>query len=110
MARVNNSIKIVSYNCFSIRRRVDIVRGFLKNCDLLLCQEMVLLHENCNILSSFDENFYVLYLACKTADSSSDEGRPIGGFALFYRKSFNLKIESAVPCENFSCYRVTREI
>ena len=31
-----NSLRIASYNCNSVRKRVDIVRSILDNCDILL--------------------------------------------------------------------------
>ena len=45
MALNGETLKIISYNCNSIRSKVDIVRDLLSLCDILLCQEVILLED-----------------------------------------------------------------
>ena len=58
-----HKLKIITYNCFSIRKRVDIIRDLLDKCDILVCQETLLLEneeiEGNNASSPFRENFSI---------------------------------------------------
>ena len=72
------SLRCVTYNCFSIRKKIDIVRTILKGCDILLCQEILLLPDDCNLLSAIDRDFSCFFVASKSS-SISCIGRPIGG-------------------------------
>ena len=40
-----NNVRIVSYNCNSIRSEIDVIREILTRCDILLCQEIILPEE-----------------------------------------------------------------
>ena len=82
---LNMDLKIVSYNCCSIRKRVDPIKDILKYNDILLCQELILLKDDCTLLEQFDLNFNVLCVPSRAPKGRGD-GRPIGGLAIFYRK------------------------
>ena len=86
-------LNISSYNCCSIRKRIDPVRDMLKSNDILLCQEIILLEEDCDMLRQLDEEFDVFYVPSKPPERLG-EGRPVGGLASFYRKSSNFNVES----------------
>ena len=47
-------LRIASYNCNSIRKSIDIVRHLLGNCDILVCQEIILLPEDIGFVQSID--------------------------------------------------------
>ena len=53
----NCKIRITSYNCYSLKSKVDIIRDLLLNCDVLCCQEVILLESELNFVESIDENF-----------------------------------------------------
>ena len=93
-------VKIASYNCCSIRKRIDPVRDILKSNDILLCQEIILLEEDCDILHQIDEEFDVFYVPSKPPDSLGD-GRPVSGLASFVRKSSNFKVNPIYKTDNF---------
>ena len=85
-------IKITTFNCNSIRNKVDIIRDILSYSDLLLCQEIVLLEDECDFLNQIDDEFNVIGNPSKCAQSLNFEGRPSGGFAVIWLKSLGFKI------------------
>ena len=93
-------LRITSYNCCSIRKRVDPIKEILENNDFLLCQEILLLEEDCNILRQIDEDFEVFYVPSKNPQNLGD-GRPIAGLATFYRKSLQMVVELVCKTDNF---------
>ena len=110
MGRDINSIVLVSYNCFSIRKRIDSIRSILKTCDILACQETVLPSQFNSFLHSIDNDFDVLITPSKISDESVcgiDDGRPKGGMAIFYRRSLNLDCDLLFSTENFMFARVS---
>ena len=94
------NVKITSYNCCSIRKRIDPVREILLNNDIVLLQEIILLQEDCGLLQHLDEEFDVYYVPSKAPDNFGD-GRPIGGLATLCRKSINWKVQVVQSCPSF---------
>ena len=88
-------LKVISYNCFSIRKRIDPIREILRQSDILILQEIILCEEDCYLLYQIDNEFDVIYQPSKTSDSLGD-GRPAGGLAVFHRKSCSLDITDIV--------------
>jgi exonuclease III len=43
-------LRIISYNCNSIRKKVHIIRGLIDKCDILLVQEILLLPDDVNFM------------------------------------------------------------
>ena len=98
-------IKIASYNCFSIRKRAGKIIEILGNVDILLCQETILLEEDCHILETYDKNFEVLSVPSTPTSSYLEEGRLIGGMTVFYRRHIN--VGKYLENENFQIVRLT---
>ena len=59
---MNSNLKIISYNCQSLRSNVGIVQNLLTNCDILCLQETLIDENNCGILDQIDENFMSAYV------------------------------------------------
>ena len=54
----NKDLRIVRYsNCCSIRKKFDILRELMKNCDIFLGQEILLLKEDVSFLDGMDDQF-----------------------------------------------------
>ena len=102
-----DSLRVSTYNCFSIRKKVDIVRRLLKNSDILLCQEIILLADDCHMLQNIDLTFSVFYVPSTKPNSPLNEGRPIGGLAMFVRKSLGIDVTVVSSEDHFSVCKIT---
>ena len=98
-------LRVVSYNCFSIRKRIDPIKDILQNNDILFCQEIILLKDDCSMLEQLDISFEVLYVPSRVPEGHGD-GRPIGGLAIFYRKSLGLDVRVVEEHENFQFIKI----
>ena len=79
-------MKIVSYNCNSIRNNVDVVKYLLGNNDIVLLQELMLEKRDLCFLNDFNENFkHIAYVNDREMEGIC-EGRPCRGVAIFWRK------------------------
>ena len=78
------SITVTSFNCNSIRRKIDTVRELLDTCDVLLCQEILLLPEDNEFLNGIDPDFININVPSRCSSSVSFDGRPVGGLAIFW--------------------------
>ena len=96
-----NTLRLISYNCNSIRKKVDIIRHLLSNCDILMCQEIILLSDETDFIYNISDDFNVFVNPSKPSKSTNFEGRPSGGMAIFWRKSSNLKLAIEVTHDNF---------
>ena len=85
--KIINNLRIVTYNCNSIRAKIDVVRNILSKCDLLLCQEIILPEEEVSFVHGIDNNFSCYVSPSRLPNSITFNGRPAGGFAIFYRKA-----------------------
>lgn len=98
------SLQIASYNCFSIRKRVEQIRNMLSEVDILMCQETILTEENCNILNMFNADFNYVAVPSLYATSETGEGRPSGGLVVFYHKK--LRVSRIAESKHFQAVRV----
>ena len=98
------ALRVASYNCFSIRKRIDSVKELLSSVDVLFCQEILLLEEDCFILRNIDEDFNVQFIASRHSASPAGDGRPIGGLATFYQKHLN--VEAFITSSNTQVLRI----
>ena len=92
MAEVTKFLSVISYNCNSIRNKIDAVRNLLLKCDLLVCQEVILLPDERDILYGISSEFDHLFSPSLPSQSEFGDGRPKGGMVFFFRRSLNLKI------------------
>ena len=98
------ALRVCSYNCFSIRKRIDCIRDILSSVDILVCQEIILLEEDCHALQKIDNDFNVYYVPSHLAGTHTGDGRPIGGLAAFYRKS--MQVSNKLSHQNFQVLSV----
>ena len=95
---------IISYNCFSIRKRVETIKQMLLKADILICQEIILLENDCQMLLNFNADFNVHYVPSSPPTSQHGDGRPVGGSAVFYRKE--LHVSTTLSTSNFQAMKV----
>ena len=82
------------------------MKEILLNCDILLCQEIILLEEDCYLLSHISEDFCVKYIPSKQSQSPDGDGRPVGGLAIFFRKKLRLTVSSLIESPNYCLYKI----
>ena len=84
-------LKVISYNCNSFRTNSEIISRLLGSSDILFIQESFICDNDSAILENFNNDFYV---AVEPAVRREDVfvGRSMGGLAVFWRKSLNMKI------------------
>ena len=95
------SIRICSYNCNSIRKKVDIVKKLLYTCDILFLQELILLNEDSDFIFKICDEFDAIILSTKCPKSECFEVRPSGGLAVLWRNSIEVSFEMITPHDNF---------
>ena len=95
-----SNLRIASYNCFSIRRKINAVRDLLESHDILLCQETILCEEDCGILLNINPDFRVFYTPSSPPAFSSD-GRPEGGMCMFLRRALDLNLHIMSETKNY---------
>ena len=74
----------MSYNCNSIRKKIDIVRELLTNNDIILLQEILLTADNISYCDNIDPDFDNIVVPSRIDDGEA--GRPRGGLAIFFKK------------------------
>jgi len=84
------SIKVCSFNCNSVRKKVDIIRELMKAYDVIMLQEIILLDEDSNFIHKLHKQFDAYILPSKYANGEQLRGRPSGGLAFLWRKSLCL--------------------
>ena len=101
------SLQIVSYNCNSIKIKIDNIWELLSSCNILLCQEAILLqHDEC-YMSGIDDNFESNIIPSTVSESNHGEGRPSGSMVIFHRSLLNLNFENLCQGHHFSCINLT---
>ena len=79
-------MKIVSYNCNSIRNNAEIVKSLFTDADIILLQELMLEKRDLAILNDFNENFKHIAFVRDREKEGICEGRPSRGVAIFWRR------------------------
>ena len=93
------ALRICSYNCFSIRKRIDCIRDNLSSIDILVFQEIILLDKDSHVLSKINNYFNGYYVPSHLASTHTGDGRAIGDLAAFYRKS--MQVSNKLSHQNF---------
>ena len=99
-------LKIITYNCYSVRKNVSIIRDLLDVCDILVCQETILLEEDKFFLDGVDENFDYVFISSELPRSAYGNGRPKGGMVIFYTNKLDIDFEKIYISEHFGFYSV----
>ena len=82
-----SKIRFCSYNCNSVRSKIDMIREILSECDVLLLQEIIILDEDKKIFNGIDREFDVHVMPSRLSISNNYDGRSSGGLAFMWRKS-----------------------
>ena len=77
-------VKIVSYNCNSVRNNSEIVKSLFLDSDILFLQELMLEKRDVGILNDFNEDFRHICFVKDRDSKGICEGRPSGGVAIFF--------------------------
>ena len=76
----------------------------LLKADILICQEINLLENDCQMLLIFNADFNVHYVPSSLPTSQHGDGHPVGGSAVFYRKE--LHVSTTLSTSNFQAVKV----
>ena len=85
-------VKIVSFNCNSVRSRAENVRNLLRENDVICLQEIMLCKSDLPILNDFNEDFYNIAFVEDRESLDINEGRPARGVAILYRKYLSANV------------------
>ena len=83
---------LTTFNCNSIMKHIDIIRGLLKSSDILCLQETLLVEDLSGYLDGIDPRYDFCYTPARTGDHLS-AGRPSGGLAIFWPRDLTGHIE-----------------
>ena len=82
-------LKVISYNCFSLKKNVDLIKILLKKCDILMLQETLLTEDNISYVSNYDKDFTCSHTLSDDPRIKGLEGRQKGGLSIYWRKKYN---------------------
>ena len=84
----SNSLRLCTYNCRSLKNSLHDICTLCTTHDIVLLQEHWLLPGDLSMLNNVDNNF--IGIGVSAVDTGTDilKGRPYGGTAILYRKSF----------------------
>lgn len=82
-------LKIVSFNCNSLRKRMDTVRDLAQQYDIICLQELLIFKENLFLLNEIDSNFDHVSFVCDNSEDEIVEGRPKNGVAILWRNDIS---------------------
>ena len=78
-------IRVVSYNCNSVRNNSEIVKSLFHDSDIVLLQELMLEKRDLDILNDFNKDFRHIAFVKDRETEGICEGRPSRGVAIFWR-------------------------
>ena len=85
-------MKLISFNCHSFRRNIDIISSLLQQCDILLLQETYLTEDYSKELGNLG-GMYGYYATPAVRDANCFTGRAKGGLAVIFHNKFGQFIE-----------------
>ncbi|CAH2210868.1 jg24679, partial [Pararge aegeria aegeria] len=94
-----HTLKLVSYNCKSLKRSVDSVRSLCGSADVVALQETWLLPFELTYLSTIHDEFESTGTSAVDTGAGILRGRPHGGVALLWRKNVFSSV-SIVKCDS----------
>lgn len=94
-----NTIKVVSFNCKSVKRSVEHVRQLCLSSDIIALQETWLLPDDISFLNDINKDFGSTGTSAVDTAAGMLRGRPHGGVALLWNKHIFQNV-SIVKCGN----------
>ena len=89
-------IRIVSYNCRSVKNSVDEIRQLCNKSDFVLLQEHWLLPNDLGYLNNIHHDFIAYGSSAVDMESNVLIGRPYGGTAILLRRKFSACVKLVV--------------
>ena len=94
------NLKLISFNCNSFRKHIDIVRKLLNVSDIRCLQETFLNSDDEGYLDKIDKRFNFAFMPC-TNDNVLNSGRPKGGLVIFWRTTFDVCVKPVIFHDRF---------
>ncbi|KAJ2950223.1 hypothetical protein O0L34_g11585 [Tuta absoluta] len=94
-----SNIKLISFNCKSVKTSMDCVRGFCRDADIIALQETWLLPHDIPLLGEIDEEFSATGKSAVDTGKELLIGRPYGGVALLWRRAVFPNV-TVIQCDN----------
>ena len=91
--RNNSQLRLVTYNCRSVKNTIGVVKNLCLTNDIIFLQEHWLFPYELEFLSSISDDFYAYGASSVEINSDIVTGRPYGGTAILYRKCLNTVIK-----------------
>ena len=91
---MENTLRISSFNCRSIKSSIESVRNLCLSHDVVLLQEHWLTTDELHILSNIHNDFYAFGVSAIDTENVITAGRPYGGVAILWRKSLGNSIKA----------------
>ena len=102
-------IKICTFNCCSLRKNIDLVRGLAaSDFDIIFLQETFVTEDKLGLLDYIDENYDCFGVPAIFSEKSlvACAGRPEGGMAVLCKKNSTFNIKKVVLEDNFMILNV----
>ena len=103
----DHNLKITSYNCKNIKTSIGEIQELCNKFDVIFLQETWLMETDLPILSQISADFYSKGLSAMDTNNAIITGRPHGGIAILWKKSFG---PAAVPVTYDDCRLLGLEI
>ena len=86
-------MKIVSFNCHSVRKNLNTIIELTETNDILLLQELMIYSDDINVIKQINTDFYSHICVNDKDKSQIINGRPNKGVAIMWRKEYDSCIE-----------------
>ena len=83
------NLSVVTFNCFSIKRKFEIVKDLCANNDIVFLQETLLNSDDIGHYQNVIEDYNSSHTPATTCISGGVGGRPSGGLSIFWRQKLN---------------------
>jgi hypothetical protein len=100
------ALNVISFNCNSIRKNIEIVKELLKSCDILLLQETIITEYEIDSISNIDLNFKFCHAPSTVPNILGKGGRPKGGLSVFWHKKIDKIITPVVFTTNIMALKL----
>ena len=98
-------LKIVSFNCNSVRNKVDIVRTLIDNYDIVCLQETFLSKLDVNFIYGLRNNINFHISDC-VYNSNFNSGRPKGGLLTIWKTSIDKFLIPLISNDNYQAIKI----
>ena len=95
-----DNLRIITFNCNSMKKNIDVIRTLLNDCDVLCLQETLIYDNDDCYLDRIDNRFNFTLSPCTSANVIA-AGRPKGGLITFWRKTLNSHVEPVINSQRY---------